>query len=60
MRNIINNLEGKLTEEQVRNARIKTLEECSIPDAVEKGMFYMADLMKIYISNLEEEYDLSL
>lgn len=52
----IKNLERGLTEEQVRNARLKSLEECTLDGAVDKGMDYVADLMNIYKNNLREEY----
>ncbi len=50
--NTINRLESHLTQEQVREVRLKTLEGCSQEDAIKKGMLYVADLMIIYRENL--------
>lgn len=56
MNDTITNLERGLNDEQVKNARVKSLEECTVQKAVDQGMDYLAHLIKVYRENLRGEY----
>ena len=52
----ISNLEAHLTPEEVIEVRTQSLRECTVEGAVEKGIPYIADLMRIYRHNLVNKY----
>lgn len=55
----ISYLEHQLNNEQIRNARIRALEQCTVERAVVKGLPYISHLLEVYKLNLIDEFELS-